>query len=583
MNIFSEFTQRLLNHLKGLQAAGKIPSGLETSRITVEPPRDPSHGDLASNIAMVLAKPAAMNPRDIANLIVACLADDPDIQHVEIAGPGFINMRLEAQLWHTTLAQVLDAGPLFGRSSIGNGEKINLEYVSANPTGPMHVGHARGAVVGDTLAALLSAVGYDVTKEYYINDAGGQIDVLARSALLRMREANGETIGDIPEGLYPGDYLVPVGEALAQNHQGEMSSANESQQIAIAKTVAVPMMMAMIREDLAALGVAHDHFLSELSLHESGAVDAALAELEERGLVYIGTLAPPKGTAPPADWEAAPQTLFRSSQFGDDSDRALKKADGSWTYFAPDIACHLDKYRRGFSKMINVWGADHAGYIKRMTAAVRAITDNQAQLDVKVCQMVKLQRDGQPVKMSKRAGDFVTLREVVDEVGKDAVRFMMLTRKNDAPLDFDFTLVKEQSRDNPVFYVQYAHARICSVLRNAAAAGIGETDDASLARADMAPLTADAELALIKLLATFPRTVEAAAEALEPHRLVFYVQELAAAFHALWNLGKEDASLRFIVEDEPALTRARLALLRATALTITNCLDIIGVQAVDEM
>ena len=583
MSIFSDFTQRLLSHLQSAQDAGQIPSALETSRVTVEPPRDPSHGDLATNIAMVLAKPASMPPRDIAAVIADRLAQDVDIKSVEIAGPGFINIRLQTKIWHDAVGNVLTVGAGFGRSNIGAGGKINLEYVSANPTGPMHVGHARGAVVGDALAGLLAAAGYNVTKEYYINDAGGQIEVLARSALLRMREAQGEAVGEIPEGLYPGDYLIPVGEALASTYQAEMAAADEDGQIEIAKTVVVPMMMAMIKDDLAALGVSHDHFLSELSLHKSGAVDTALAELDARGLVYIGTLAPPKGAEPPPDWEAAPQTLFKSSAFGDDSDRALKKADGSWTYFAPDIACHLDKFRRGFTRMINVWGADHAGYIKRMTAAVRAITDEQAQLDVKVCQMVKLQRDGQPVKMSKRAGDFVTLREVVDEVGKDAVRFMMLTRKNDAPLDFDFTLVKQQSRDNPVFYVQYAHARICSVLRNAAAVGISGLDDAALAIADLSALSSDAELLLIKLLATFPRTVEAAAEALEPHRLVFYAQDLAAAFHALWNLGKEDATLRFIVEDDVAVTRARLALLRATALTIANCLDIIGVAALDEM
>lgn len=583
MSIFSELTERLLCHLQSAQDAGQIPSALETSRITVEPPRDPSHGDLATNIAMVLAKPASMPPRNIAAIIADRLAQDGDIESLEIAGPGFINIRLATKVWHDAVGNVLTAGSEYGRSAIGAGEKINLEYVSANPTGPMHVGHARGAVVGDALAGLLAAVGYDVTKEYYINDAGGQIEVLARSALLRMRQAQGEAIGEIPEGLYPGDYLIPVGEALASTYQAEMVAADEDGQIAISKAVAVPMMMAMIRDDLAALGVSHDHFLSELSLHQSGAVDAALSELDARGLVYIGTLAPPKGAEPPPDWEAAPQTLFKSSAFGDDSDRALKKADGSWTYFAPDIACHSDKFRRGYSRMINVWGADHAGYIKRMTAAVRAITDEKAHLDVKVCQMVKLQRDGQPVKMSKRAGDFVTLREVVDEVGKDAVRFMMLTRKNDAPLDFDFTLVKQQSRDNPVFYVQYAHARICSVMRNAEAAGISGLDDAALATADLSALMSDAELSLIKLLATFPRTVEAAAEALEPHRLVFYAQDLAAAFHALWNLGKEDASLRFIVEDDVAVTRARLALLRATALTIANCLDIIGVAALDEM
>lgn len=583
MNIFQDFADRIVGHMEALAAQGLIPDGLDFTRATIEPPRDAAHGDLASNMAMVLAKTAGMKPRDIAELIIGLLADDADVASVEIAGPGFINIRLKPNAWHQIIRHVLQLGQSYGHLHFGGGSPVNLEYVSANPTGPMHVGHARGAVVGDALARLLSACGYAVTKEYYINDAGSQVVTLARSALLRMREAQGHEIGEIPEGLYPGDYLVPVGVALAQDHAEDIDKAGEAEQIRIAKHVALPMMMDMIREDLSALGVVHDHFLSEQSLHDSGAVDQALDELDRRGLVYVGTLEPPKGTTPPADWEPEPQTLFRSSQFGDDADRALKKSDGTWTYFAPDIACHRDKFNRGFLKMINVWGADHAGYIKRMSAAVAAITDQQAHLEVKVCQMVKLQRDGQPVKMSKRAGDFVTLREVVDEVGRDAVRFMMLTRKNDAPLDFDFSLVKQQNRDNPVFYVQYAHARICSVLRNAESAQIPDLEDLQLSQAELDPLVEEAELALIRQIANFPRIMKSAAEALEPHRLVFYVQELAAGFHALWNLGKDNATLRFILEEDAGVTRARLALLRATALTIANCLHIIGVEAQQEM
>ena len=583
MNIFSDYRERIESHVIALQKSGIIPGGIDMSRATIEPPRDASHGDLASNMAMLLAKPAGMKPRDIAEHIAKRLKNDRDIASVEIAGPGFINIRLKHEIWHKLIDAVLKSGQAFGRSDMGNDEKVNLEYVSANPTGPMHVGHARGAVVGDALARLLDVAGYQVTKEYYINDAGGQVRVLAQSALLRMREALGEAIGDIPEGLYPGDYLKPVGQALANAHGADLLNQDEEEQIRAVKALALPMMMDMIRDDLRALGVAHDYFLSEQSLHDSGAVDGALQELDKKQLVYIGTLPPPKGTTPPADWEPEPQTLFRSRQFGDDSDRALKKADGNWTYFAPDIACHFDKYNRGFTKMIDVWAADLAGIIKRMIPAFTAKPDAKASLTVLVCQMVKLQRDGQPIKMSKRSGEFVTLREVVDEVGRDAVRFMMLTRKNDAPLDFDFSLIKQQSRDNPVFYVQYAHARICSVLRNAAAAGLKNLEDENLCDVDLSSLDSEAELNLIRQMASFPRFIEAAAESLEPHRIVFYVQELAATFHALWNAGKEDTALRFIHEDDEPKTRARLALLRAVATTISNALSVIGVEAQEEM
>ena len=576
MNLFAEIETELRAALGALQGQGKLAEGLDLSRLTVEPPRDAAHGDMATNAAMVLAKPADMQPRDLAALLVEELLTSERIAAAEIAGPGFVNLRLEASAWHALVPHILNAGTAYGDGT--GGEKVNVEYVSANPTGPMHVGHARGAVVGDVLARLLEKTGNDVLREYYINDAGSQVDVLAQSALLRMREAKGEAIGDIPEGLYPGDYLVPVGEKLAVMDLPE----DAAEQLTAAKTVALPMMMDMIRQDLAALGVVHDFFRSEQDLHNDGSVDKSLQELDTKLLIYNGVLEPPKGKEPPPDWEPSPQTLFKSSQFGDDSDRALKKSDGSWTYFAPDIAYHFDKAQRGYKQMIDVWGADHIGYIKRMQSAVTAITDGEAQLEVKVCNLVKLMRGGQPVKMSKRAGSFITLREVVDEVGKDAVRFMMLTRKNDAPLDFDFDLVKEKSRDNPVFYVQYAYARIFSVMNNAGALG-WQVDDATLAKASLATLTHEAELTLIRLLGTYPRMLAAAAQVREPHRVAFYLLDLAAAFHALWNLGKEEKALRFIQEEDAAGSLARLALIRATALTLASGLDVIGVTPQDEL
>ena len=582
MNLFADIETRLRAAIGRLQADGRLPEELSLDRIAVEPPRDPSHGDMATNAAMVLAKPAGLKPRDLAEMLVEALAGEDAVASAEIAGPGFVNLRLAPSVWLGLLPHVLQAGIGYGDGT-GNG-KLNVEYVSANPTGPMHVGHARGAVFGDALARLLEKTGHEVLREYYINDAGSQVDVLARSALLRMREAQGEDIGEIPEGLYPGDYLVPVGQRLAAEH-GDIAGLPEAEQIAVAKSVALPMMMQMIREDLASLGVTHDFFLSEQSLHDDGSVDRALEVLDGKGLIYEGVLEPPKGKEPPPDWEPSPQTLFRSTDFGDDSDRALKKSDGSWTYFAPDIACHFNKAQRGYAQMIDVWGADHIGYIKRMQSAVTAITEGDAALEVKVCNLVKLMRGGEPVKMSKRAGSFVTLREVVDEVGKDAVRFMMLTRKNDAPLDFDFDLVKEKSRDNPVFYVQYAHARICSVLRNAAEAGYAadELTDAALAAADFAALQDPAELALIRNLAGFPRMLAAAAEAREPHRVAFYLTDLAAEFHALWNLGKEKKQLRFIQDDDRDGSLARLALIRAAAVVLAAGLDVIGVTPVEEM
>ncbi|MBX3495787.1 MAG: arginine--tRNA ligase [Parvibaculum sp.] len=582
MNIFRYFEDRVEAALKALEKEGALPAGLDTSRVAVEPPRDPSHGDLSTNAAMVLAKPANMKPRDLADRLAAKLAAEEAVTEVSVAGPGFINLRLNAGFWLARIPEMLRSGPAYGTSELGAGEAVNVEYVSANPTGPMHVGHVRGAVFGDALANLLEKVGYRVCREYYINDAGGQIEVLARSVLLRYREARGEAIGAIPEGLYPGDYLKPVGQALAATHGGEMiEGKDEAEALRIAREAAVEAMMELIRGDLAVLGITHEVFFSELSLHRSGAIEETVKLLEDKGLIYVGVLEPPKGETP-EDWEPRPQTLFRSTQFGDDADRALKKSDGSWTYFAPDIAYHHDKFRRGYRTLIDVWGADHSGYIKRVKAAVAAITDNGAEIDVKVCQMVRLFRNGEPVRMSKRAGDFVTLREVVDEVGKDAVRFMMLTRKNDAPLDFDFVKVKEQSRDNPVFYVQYAHARIHSVLRNAAETGY-DLSDGALANADLSRLGDEAELALLRLMAGFPRQVEQAAIAHEPHRIAFYLDDLAAAFHALWNKGKDDASLRFIREDDRDATLARLALIRAAAYVVAAGLGILGVEPTEEM
>ena len=587
MNLFAEIEVVLRDALGRMQSQNRLPKDLDLSRIAVEPPRDASHGDMATNAAMVLAKPAGMNPRALAEMLVEELLSAEAIESADIAGPGFVNLRLTPESWLALVPHILRSGLSYGDGAPiaeADGGKVNVEYVSANPTGPMHVGHARGAVFGDALARLLEKTGHEVLREYYINDAGSQVDVLARSALLRMREAQGEAIGEIPEGFYPGDYLVPVGKALAEAHSG-LDAQDDAEQVAVAKSVALPMMMDMIRADLDALGVKHDFFLSEQSLHDDGSVQAALDVLDDKGLIYQGVLEPPKGKEPPPDWEPQPQTLFRSSDFGDDSDRALKKADGSWTYFAPDIACHYNKVARGYGRLIDVWGADHIGYIKRMQSAVQAITDGGATLEVKVCNLVKLKRGGEPVKMSKRAGSFITLREVVDEVGKDAVRFMMLTRKNDAPLDFDFDVVKDKSRDNPVFYVQYAHARICSVLRNAEAAGFdkAELQDAALAGGDITALQDPAERALIRSLANYPRMLAAAAEAGEPHRVAFYLMDLAAEFHALWNLGKERLDLRFIQEDDKAGSLARIALIRATAIVIASGLDVIGVTPEEEM
>ncbi|WP_417830770.1 arginine--tRNA ligase [Terasakiella sp.] len=582
MNFFKAFHSEISSIVEKLSAEGKLPDGMDPSRLTCEPPRDASHGDVATNAAMVLCKQAKMKPRDLAELLAVEIAKIDHVTTVDVAGPGFINIRLAQEFWHAKLCDVLAAGTDWGNSDIGSGQTVNVEYVSANPTGPMHVGHGRGAVVGDALALLLSKAGYKVTKEYYINDAGAQVDVLARSAYLRYREAFGETI-EIPEGLYPGDYLVPVGEKLKETFGDKWLNAEESDYLDEIKAFSIKAMMDLIREDLAILGVTHDVFSSEKELVENGGVDKALAYLEERGLIYTGVLEPPKGKKP-EDWEPRPQLLFKASEFGDDVDRPLKKSDGSGTYFASDIAYHFDKFKRGSDQLIDVLGADHGGYVKRMKAAVKAMSEGKAELDVKLAQMVNLMDNGEPVKMSKRAGTFITLREVIDKVGKDVVRFIMLTRKNDAQLEFDFAKVTEQSKDNPVFYVQYAHARCHSVFRKADEE-FAELDrsETALAKADLSLLNDESELTLMRLMAEWPRLIEAAAESHEPHRITYYLYDLASEFHSLWNKGTGDVSLRFLHADNLELTKARLALLKAVSLVIASGLLVLGVEPREEL
>lgn len=585
MNLFTDFDSRIKNVLEGLEIVREKRDELDFGRVSVEPPRDASHGDVATNAAMVLAKPLGLNPRALADLIVAELKNDPEVADVSVAGPGFINVRLSVAYWQKLLAAVVTEGTDYGRSSLGVGRKVNVEYVSANPTGPMHVGHCRGAVVGDALANLLSFAGYEVTKEYYINDAGSQIDVLARSAFLRYREALGETIGEIPSGLYPGDYLIPVGEALAAEHGTTLRAMPEHQWMPIVKETTIAAMMAMIREDLAALNVKHDVFFSERSLHaNSGApIRTAINDLTFKGHVYKGVLPPPKGQLP-EDWEDREQTLFRSTEVGDDIDRPLIKSDGSYTYFAADVAYFKDKFDRGFEEMIYVLGADHGGYVKRLEAVARAVSEGKAKLTVLLCQMVKLYRHGEPVKMSKRSGDFVTLRDVVDEVGRDPVRFMMLYRKNSEPLDFDFAKVTEQSKDNPVFYVQYAHARCMSVFRQAAEAFPDlDIQAQDFAGAIAGNITDPSELQLLAKLAEYPRVIDGAALAQEPHRIAFYLYDLASAFHAHWNKGKEQPELRFVNDKNRELTIARLGLVHAVASVLKSGLSITGTAAPDEM
>ena len=569
-------------------AAAPLAPGADLSRVIVEPPKDPSHGDMATNAAMVLAKDAGRKPRELADAIAAALAADDKVVKVDIAGPGFINLTLRPEVWGEELRTVIAAGTEYGRSRMGAAEKVNVEYVSANPTGPMHVGHGRGAVFGDALANLLAFAGYDVTREYYINDAGAQVDVLARSAYLRYREALGEDIGEIPEGLYPGDYLKPVGAELAADQGPKLTTMAEAEWLPLVRAKAIASMMAMIRDDLAALNIHFDVYFSERSLIEgSDEVGATIEALRKAGEVYEGRLPPPKG-GNLEDWEDREQTLFRSSAFGDDVDRPLKKSDGSYTYFASDIAYHKSKVARGFRSLIDVWGADHGGYIKRMQAAVKAVSAGSARLDVKLVQLVRLLRAGEPVKMSKRAGEFVTLREVVDEVGRDAVRFDMLFRKNDAVLDFDLAKVIEASRDNPVFYVQYGHARGQSVFRNARAEMPDLPVDADarrkwLAAAPLDRLKDEGELSILRRIALYPRLVEAAAAAHEPHRVAFYLYDLASEFHAQWTRGKDLPHLRFIIQNDPQTTTARLALVQGIVTVLASGLALLGVEAPDEM
>jgi arginyl-tRNA synthetase len=580
MNLFAEIKTVVLEAVATLAADGVLPGEPATGGITVEPPRDASHGDMATNAAMVLAKPAGLKPRDLASMLAPLLEADDRIAEVTIAGPGFINLRLSPDMWRGVIGRALAEGANFGRSGMGSGARVNVEYVSANPTGPLHVGHTRGAVFGDALASLLDFAGYRVTREYYINDGGAQVDVLARSAFERYREAHGLN-PEIAEGLYPGDYLIPVGEALKAKYGDSLLDQPEDVWLVKVRDFASGMMMDLIRADLAALGVVMDVFYSEKSLYGTGQIEATLADLESRGLIYEGVLEPPKGRMP-EDWEPRPQTLFKATKYGDDTDRPIKKADGTWTYFAPDIAYHKDKVDRGFDLLIDVLGADHGGYVKRMKAAVAALSDNRVPLDIKLCQLVKLYKGGVPFKMSKRAGTFVTLRDVVDEVGADVTRFVMLTRKNDAPLDFDFVKVLEQSRDNPVWYVQYAHARISSLMARAGEAGM-EVDDSILGSAGLSGLVHDAELALIRKLAEFPRLVETAALHHEPHRVAFYLYDLASEFHSWWNRGQDEPALRVIRDEEPDLSRARLALARAVQVVISAGLGILGVTPMKEM
>ncbi|MGW8136780.1 arginine--tRNA ligase [Sphingomonas zeae] len=573
MTLYTRFAAHIDAALDTLVAAGTLPGGLDRRNVTVEPPRDAAHGDLATNAAMVLAKPAGTNPRALAEAIAAELGKLDEVESVSVAGPGFLNMRLTDAAWRDELAAIPAAGGDYGRSARGQGVTVNIEYVSANPTGPMHMGHCRGAVVGDALATLLEFAGHKVIREYYVNDAGGQVDVLARSAHLRYREALGETI-EIPEGLYPGEYLKPVAEALKAEFGDKFVDAPESEWLVLFRTRAVAAMMAMIREDLALLGIHHDIFSSEAELQAAGKPEVAEAELRSRGLVYDGVLEAPKGETP-EDWEPVELPLFRSSQFGDDQDRPIKKSNGAWTYFGADLAYHYQKAQSA-DQLIDIWGADHAGTVKRIVAAVEALTGGKTKFDVKLVQMVRLLRGGEPVKMSKRAGNFVTLADVVREVGKDVVRFTMLTRRADAQMDFDFAKVVEASKDNPVFYVQYAHARIASLKRRAAEAGIAEGS------ADLSLLDAE-DLALVKLAAQFPRIVETAAAAREPHRIAFYLYDLAAAFHAAWNVGNDRVDRRFLIAEDAELTRARLFLSDGIGQIIRNGLALMGVEAVSEM
>ena len=576
MSLYAQYAALLGGVLDELVSEGRLPAGLDRKNIAVEPPRDSSHGDLAINAAMVLAKTAGTNPRALAELIKSKLDGLPAVTSVDVAGPGFINLRLALDAWRDELRTILREGEQYGLSKVGDAERVNVEYVSANPTGPLHVGHCRGAIVGDSLARLLEAAGFRVTKEYYVNDAGAQVDTLARSVNLRYREALGEEIGDIPEGMYPGDYLKPVGTILAAEYGDQFVGKPETEWLPVFRAAAIEAMLKLIRHDLGLLNIHHDKFSSEAELQKTGAVSEALKVLREKDLVYEGTLERPESLDPHDDWAPEELTIFRSTKFGDDKDRPMRKPDGTWTYFGSDAAYHWQKARDA-DHLVNIWGADHAGTVKRVQAAVQALTDGQVDLDVKLVQMVRLFRGGEPVKMSKRAGDFVTLADVANEVGKDVVRFMMLTRRADAPLDFDFTKVVEASRDNPVFYVQYAHARISSLKRKAGEAGIDLGSPADLSLLD------EEELGLVKRAAQYPRTLEGAALAHEPHRIAFYLYDLAAEFHALWNRGNDDPGRRFLLENNPQLSRARLELALGIEQIIRSGLDLMGVAATEEM
>jgi arginyl-tRNA synthetase len=580
MNLFADIRTVVLDALQALTAEGTLPPGLDFANVAVEPPRDPLHGDMATNAAMVLAKPAGAQPRAIAEALAARVTAAPRIASADVAGPGFLNLTLAPSAWTAIIPEALEKGADFGRSDLGAGKKINVEFVSANPTGPLHVGHTRGAVFGDALASLLDFAGYDVTREYYINDGGAQVDVLARSVYNRYLEAHDLSV-DWPEGTYPGDYLIDVGEALKAQVGDKYVGQPEEVWLAEIRNFATDAMLEVIKADLAALGVRMDVFYSEKSLYGTGRIEAAIEHLRDKGLIYKGTLEPPKGKAP-EDWEPREQTLFRSTAHGDDVDRPIMKADGSWTYFAPDIAYHYDKITRGFDELIDIFGADHGGYVKRMKAAVSALSDGKVPVDIKLTQLVKLFKNGQPFKMSKRAGTFVMLRDVVEQVGPDVTRFVMLTRKNDAALDFDFDKVLEQSKENPVFYVQYAHARINSVTTKAAAAGIA-TDAATLRGADLSEISHPSEMAVVRKLGEWPRLLEQAARTHEPHRVAFYLYELASDFHALWNKGNDETDLRFLQEDAPARSLGKIALISAVSVVLSAGLGILGVTPVKEM
>lgn len=582
MNIYSEIREIVIQIIGELVKNGDLPEGLSLKAITAEPPRDATHGDIATNAAMVIAKPAKTNPRAIAEKISAKLQENELVAKVDIAGPGFINIKLHDKIWYDVLQKIIKLDIKFGKNNLGQGEKTNVEFVSANPTGPLHIGHARGAIFGDILANLMVKSGYDVTREYYINDAGSQIDILVKSLHHRYLEALGDNVGEVPEGCYPGSYLIPVAEELAKEN-GEKFRNLDNALTEELKEIAINAMMDLVRDELLQLGVKHDVFVSEKKLHSQGMVEEGVKVLESKGLIYRGTLEPPKGKLPD-DWEAREQLLFKSSEFGDDVDRAIQKSDGSWTYFAGDIAYHLDKYNRGYSRMLLELGADHGGYLKRMKAMIAAISDNKATMDIKFHQLVNFLEDGKPAKMSKRAGTFITVSDVLAKVDKDVLRFIMMTRKNDAVLDFDFVKVQEQSKDNPVFYVQYAYARVCSVMRNAKET-LPESVELmqSVDIGDLAKLNSDSEIELIKLLASWPRIIESATKYLEPHRIAFYLGDVAAGFHSLWNNGKDDASLRFIIEDDVKLTAARLVLLQSVTVVIASGLNIFGITPIEEM